>query len=267
MLVTAALAAAFSVTAQAQSLSLSDLVYNWDFNGSTTGYTSPSGTGTGSVINEGTISYQTGFTGLAGDMAANFGTSGDFYMSAISGLDYSHFSVSLHIKTTQTTAYRDYFSIGTANANLFYLECGPSAPDLSLYNNGTPGGSAVGTGVTGITSTLNDGSWHQIGFTSDGADLRLYIDGALKGTAAYTGAGAISVLQAASQFGAGVRRINTAEDDISLWNVALTGSQMNLLSTTPALQAVPEPSTAALFGAAGLLAIFCLRKRRMTAAS
>lgn len=267
LLIAALVTALASGAHAASAFADAHLVYYWDFDGETTGYVSPSGTGLNAVTNEGPITYVAG-AGLTGanatDKAASFNKS-DFYLTT-TGLDYSNFSVSLHVNTTSTTAFRDYISIGTSAATQFYLESsnagaptGQTGGGLSLFFSGTPGGAAPTASIAASPfANLNDGAWHHIGMTSDGNLLKLYVNGTNVGSTAYTGEGAIGLFQAASRLGDNVRQIIAAEDDISIWNTALSGDQMQFLSTNVATM-IPEPSSLALLGL-GSLAL--LRRRR-----
>lgn len=268
---TVATFAALSVGAHAAStFADAHLVYYWDFDNATspatqTSYVSPTGTGTGAVTPQGTLADVVG-AGLVGasatDRAVGYADNGDFYLST-TGLDYSNLSLSIHVKSANPGSFNDFLSIGTNDANQFYLESTTDSPNnggLSLYHNGTPGGAAPAPGLDSAAGLAND-VWHQIGLTSNGSLLKLYVDGASVASAAYTGTGAINLFQAAARLGAGgsARRITSALDDLSLWNVALDDSQMSFLNSNVATTLVPEPS-AALLGALGALAL--LRRRR-----
>ncbi|GAA5495566.1 hypothetical protein Rhal01_01745 [Rubritalea halochordaticola] len=174
--------------------------------------------------------------------------------------DLSQFSVSMHVRTTATANWKDYISFGTNNSVVFVFESNGASPQsVSLYNIGDVGGVAS-SAISG-TPQINDGNWHHLGLTSDGANITFYIDGAAIGSTAYTGTGTITAFQLASRFGEGARAINSDIDDVAVYDEALSATQMEYLSNNVAtVSAIPEPSSMTLLGISSLALI--LRRRR-----
>lgn len=198
-------------------------------------------------------------TGTLGAGAGNFTTSSQAWNNAFNvGANLNNFTLSMHVKTTQTNAWKDFVSIGTTNNVVFVLEQN-GAGGVSVFNIGNVGGTGGGQ-VTYTGSAVNDGAWHHLGITVADSTLTLYVDGTARGTAAYTGSGSVSAFQLASRFGDGTRALAAEIDDVAVYDTALSTGQMNFLATNAAVtNPVPEP-TATLLGALGLLAL--LRRRR-----
>ena len=172
------------------------------------------------------------------------------------------FTLSLHVKSTQSTSWRDFVSIGTGNNVVFVLER-TGAEGVFNYNIGNVGGTSegqVGYAPGAATFDVDDGNWHHLGITVGSGSLSLYIDGVNRGSTPYSGSGAISAFQLASRFGDGVRAITTEIDDVAVYNTALNDGQIAWLSSNAATpNPIPEPS-ALLTGLLGLLGL--LRRRR-----
>ncbi|WP_235203443.1 LamG-like jellyroll fold domain-containing protein [Sulfuriroseicoccus oceanibius] len=174
------------------------------------------------------------------------------------------FSLSMHVKSSQANSWKDFVSIGTGNNVVFVLER-TGAEGVANYNIGSVGGvneGQVAYSPGAGTFDVDDGAWHHLGLTVGGGTLTLYIDGQNRGSAAYSGTGAMSAFQLASRFGDGDRAITTEIDDVAIFDNTLTDGEMLFLSTNAAASAVavPEPSSAALLGLGGLALI--LRRRK-----
>lgn len=161
------------------------------------------------------------------------------------------FSVSLHVKSTQSASWDDFVSIGTGNEVVFVLERNGSE-GVSLYNIGDVGGAGndgISYGPGTDTFDVDDGEWHQIGMTVGSGEVTLYIDGEPRGNRPYEGSGPVSAFQLASRFGAGVRAITAELDDVAVYNETLTPEEMAVLSENPAL-ATAAPGSPEVVGAA-----------------
>ncbi|MEB2345735.1 MAG: LamG domain-containing protein [Deltaproteobacteria bacterium] len=123
-------------------------------------------------------------------------------------------------------------------------------------------GSFVGDGMgwsnTASSNVLvNDGSWHYVAVTYDGADLRVFVDGALAGETSY-----VATIGPMSSFYVGGRANNSFfAGDIDEARLSSTTRDPAEIAVIAGLVAVecPEP-TSALAGAAAL-AVVTLRRR------
>ena len=202
-------------------------------------------------------------TGKFGE-AADF-TTGGWWSNASTGVDLSSFTLSLHVRTSATAKWDDFITIGTGANVVFALEQAGDVTgglSVSLFNIGSVGGVATpGINSGEVSGPVNDGNWHHLGIVSDGSEVKLFMDGVERGSAAYTGTGNIDAIQFASRFGDSARKIVTDLDDVALYNTALSSSQMGWLSNNAAIGVpVPEPSAFALFGVGAVTALF--RRRR-----
>lgn len=221
------------------------------------------GANTGSVAtNWNEFSGVTQTTGRFGVGAGSFtaGTS-QAWDSDFNAVNLNSFTLSMHVKTSETTAWKDFVSLGTGNNVVFVLEQ-TDASGVYNYNVGNVGGvneGQIGYAPGSSSFAVNNGAWHHLGITVSNNTLTLYIDGVNRGSVVYTGSGASSAFQLASRFGTGSRAMTTELDDVAIYNEALTDAQMNWLSSNAAItNPVPEPSVALL----GLLGVTGLLRRR-----
>jgi len=159
---------------------------------------------------------------------------------------------------------------------------------IDKYNSqgGSTGGANIGyylaffdTGVTTVvragfgdgvetkidaSTNINDGAWHLVGWTWDGSDVNIYVDGALDFTQPYT----TSITDNSQALSLG-KRIDLPTnlytglmDDIRIYNRALSSSDITELQNEP--NPVPEPSTMLLLGS-GLAGLGWYRRRRKAA--
>ncbi len=194
--------------------------------------------------------------GRFGSAASFVANSSQAWDNSFSVANLQSFSLSMHVRTTQTTAWRDFISIGTGNNVVFVLEQ-TGASGISVFNIGGVGGTTegqVGYNPGSETWAVNDGQWHHLGITVGGGTITLYVNGINRDSASYSGTGAISAFQLASRFGDGGRSITTDLDDIGIFNTTLSDSDMAWLSQN----AIPEPATALL----SLIGIAALMRRR-----
>lgn len=105
--------------------------------------------------------------------------------------------------------------------------------DLRLRPNGNLEFEKIaGTFVSSVaTTTLNDGNVHQVAFTYDGANIRLYADGVLVKTTAATGSldGTSHLAIGATYAGGGgygVHRFIGVVDEVSYYGTTLSGTRI-----------------------------------------
>lgn len=233
--------------------------YTMDNNGS--GGVSATNTGSGGH----TLNSSTGATLTTGKFggAGVFTTSSQWWSNASAGANLNNFTLSMHINTTSAINWADYVSIGESSVSaanaVFKIEQNGAHGGGSIYTNATPGGGTVTIGGSG-TPSLNDGNWHHLAMVSNGSTLELFIDGSSKGSAAFTGSGAINAFQLVGQFGGG-RNQNANIDDVSIYDTALSSAQIGWLGSNVAIASpVPEPATFAFLGLTGFALIG--RRRR-----
>ncbi len=165
----------------------------------------------------------------------------------------------MHVKGGAGRQWCDYMSIGTGGGHLHVLEQ-TNTGSVANYNVGEVGGD---DGQAGNYDAINvtDGDWHHIGMTVGDGTVTLYVDGVARASEDYTGSGTPDAFQLGARFAAGRTIENALFDDVSVWDGALTATQMAALSSNAAsVVAVPEPSSTALIGLGGLALI--LRRRK-----
>ena len=142
----------------------------------------------------------------------------------------------------KTTAGTDRY-IATKHEDSFYFAVGGGsvAPHmLSLWLNGVS--SSWFTGVTPV----DDGQWHHVAATYDGATMRLYVDGHLDNSAASTGSitssGTFGMLIGARSDGTNASNFAGLIDELSVYNRAIGPAEV------AALAGMSEPCAAASVG-------------------
>lgn len=216
--------------------------------------------------NTGTVS--TGwnqFSGVA-QTAGRFGTGSGSFVAGVSqswDADFTvgnldRFSLSMHVKTSQTTDWVDFVSIGIGGTVFIFEQT--STDGVGLFNIGNVGGASSGGLFGSPVGGINNGAWHQLGITVGSGTLTLFLDGVSQGSTAYAGSGAIDSFQLASRFADNTRVMTTEIDDVAIYDTTLSSAQMTWLSSNAAIaNPVPEPS-AMMIGSIGLLGL--LRRRR-----
>jgi hypothetical protein len=98
------------------------------------------------------------------------------------------------------------------------------------------------------SENINDGNWHHLCMTFDGATLSYYVDGALAGTASgpYLPDPADSLLFG-SKNQAGDASVKALFNDVRFYNYALTTAQVSVLSLAPGLPSVSNPNRLELY--------------------
>jgi beta-galactosidase len=109
------------------------------------------------------------------------------------------------------------------------------------------------TWMTGVTSSFN-GTWHHVAGTYDGSELKVYVDGLLRGTTAHTGAIATSTYAVSMGRNSQqtTRYYEGLIDEVRIYNRALSASEIAYLAdVTPGdgKLHVPIQSPAELYSA------------------
>ncbi len=101
-----------------------------------------------------------------------------------------------------------------------------------ILSNGALEFNHSGATTTAITSTkVNDGTWHFVAMTFDGAYVRLYIDGALQGTFYGPSLGFLSFEDLyIGERGNNGNFFNGSIDDVRIYNRALTTAEIQALA-------------------------------------
>jgi hypothetical protein len=115
------------------------------------------------------------------------------------------------------------------------------ATTITGYTANSGGSNSVTWAFDNSTFPMN--TWHHVAFTADGTNMRLYVDGLLKATAANAlsnyGTSADLFNIGGSVWDATGNNLNGAIDEVRVWNVARTQSQIQAMMNNepdPALQ-------------------------------
>jgi signal peptidase I len=111
--------------------------------------------------------------------------------------------------------------------NLNYLIAWDSAGTSMRFLLDTVGGSPVRP--TAITSMTNDGLWHMVIGTWDGANAKLYIDGVLKNTASATGVTSAKSVTSPVTLAFTTSSAISDEDEAAIWGRTLSASEISTL--------------------------------------
>lgn len=115
---------------------------------------------------------------------------------------------------TSTQSLVDYGSVADGEGFTLSVD---SAGDLRFRLNDSGGGGTASTGISG----LGTGVWRQAVATYDGATVRLYLDGDLVGSSAYSGP--ITPFDGDFRLAAG---LDGAIDDVMVYNRAMTDKEI-----------------------------------------
>lgn len=101
------------------------------------------------------------------------------------------------------------------------------------------------------TTNPNEGEWYHLGLIYDGASMKMYVNGSLEVSVAKTGNLSGFPTDAKMYMGrwsnASARRFDGRIDEVSIWNIALTATQISNISSNP------ESVTGTSYNAIGLL--------------
>ena len=134
-------------------------------------------------------------------------------------------TISAWLKLGSTATVQDAVALGDGGSN---------GVKLGIQSVGSLAAWTWGATPTTLASTLapSDAAWHQVTFTYDGTNNRLYLDGALQSTtAAAHQSGATTVADLGSYDGTHeLMAAGGAVDDVRVYNRALTGTEVSALA-------------------------------------
>ncbi|WP_190810676.1 LamG-like jellyroll fold domain-containing protein [Flagellimonas sp. S3867] len=170
-------------------------------------------------------------TGIIGENAYSFDGSNAVTLNGYTGVNGSNSrTVSAWVKTTTTEriTISHWGESGTGSRATFAIN-----PD------GTIRSEFQGGGLNSV-ATVNDGEWHHVAHTYDGAVLTVYVDGiasaSLPTTTIDTGNAGETDVEIGAQFGA--RIFNGAMDDFRIYDIALDAGSIGLLAAQPTVEAL-----------------------------
>jgi hypothetical protein len=244
----AALAASFLCSTSAQAA----LIASYNFDGNALD-------GSGNNLNLSLFNGATYGAGHAGQALKLDGVN-DFAAGAFTNVNLSAFTVEAWINVPTYGSNVHYVSFLQGNNYVVLGDYGSGV--ISTWANGLSpvqldGGSAA--------TTTN--AWHHIAFTYGSNVKKIYLDGALVGSANTSGAlsepGSFDYgLTIGARYSRDTQYVNGLIDDVRIYDVALSQSQLGYFNSAPVSGPVPEPAAWATmivgFGAAGTL----MRRRR-----
>lgn len=188
-----------------------NLVSSWQFEGNSN---DSKGTNHGTDTN---ITYSS-TSGKLGQYASFNGSSSFIALPALGS--FTTFSIEFWINTTQSTAGQN-FNMGNAAGNAVFntnLNDVAGKFGIFLWNGST-------TTKLNSSKSINDGAWHHIVFTRNGANGKIYIDGYLDSST--SSLHTITIVSEASYtfFGkhpSNVQYYNGKQDAFNLWNIEIT---------------------------------------------
>ena len=238
----------------------------------------------GSLTN-GLVSYYT-FDGNANDLSGNSNDlsapNGIYYVVGRNGslsaemTNNRYFQLSAPLTTNDSFTWSIWFQPSTASDTYVAIMNQGFAPltqstvnpyltlnDLFWTPSGGIAGVGGGQGVTSGDLTLTNNQWYNVIWTSDGIGNRsLFVNGILKGNVSGTDFGQSTdhfYIGGTPQLSTNSGFFNGMIDDVGIWNIALSGTEVTTLYNT---QSVPEPSTYALLFLSGAASLWALRRRK-----
>jgi hypothetical protein len=246
-----------------------DLVAAWHFDegsgttaaaafGSVNGTLNGSSSFVGTGISGGAVSLSSAGNGFV-DMGNNFSLNGNTTFSIVTWVRLNQGDTNGYIVSGrhQATVVSGYF--------------------LAVNNAGSGSGEVTGGGMfyqsypNPVSGNLgiNDGNWHMLVGVHDFAtsESRLYVNGILRDSKPYNAFGLSNanfavggILNAAGNQMVG--SYNGMVDEVSIWDHALTGTEVMYLFDNPgSLTTVPEPSSFGLLSGLGLVMVRRERKK------
>ncbi len=129
----------------------------------------------------------------------------------------SDYSVIIDRAKSLWTSYMLNINSGKAEVSIGYVDAPPYA------------GSVVSSG------SVDDGAWHHLAGTYDGSNIRVYVDGVLQGTTAfsqpilYSGSSAAETVRLGQHVGEALSYFQGSIDDARIYNRALTAQEINAI--------------------------------------
>jgi hypothetical protein len=191
--------------------------------------------------------------GIAGNAVSLDGASTSFVNmgSSVPGFTTGDFSLVAWIKTTsaaESAVVASKHDAGFLNGYILSVNASSTygqANKAFFYNSTNPGGEATST------STVNDGTWHQlVGVRTAGSSIQIYVDGVLERTVAsqpMIGNSAAFLVGGVNFSGTPTGLFTGLVDDVQIYSSALSTANVQFLFLNPGQTlAVPEPSAGAL---------------------
>ena len=222
-----------TVNASTNALNTNGLVGEWSFDGKQTVWTSTTAAttlDTSGQNNTGTLTNMSQSTsptpGKIGQ-AFYFDGSNDYVNVGTSSiLNPQYMSAAAWVKQSSSppNAWGVFLARWTGgNAYHFSAGDGTTENKLKIFINTTSGQQSVA-----ITGTMSYNTWHHVAFTFDGANLKLYLDGVLNNSIAFTGT--ISSSADNTTFGAKDTSLgypfNGSLDDVRIYNRVLSADEV-----------------------------------------
>jgi hypothetical protein len=143
-------------------------------------------------------------------------------------LSLHNFTIAAYIKTTDNSgAVKAIVAKATASGTTNYAMYKSAAN--KIFFGFMPNPIISGGRFLEGTTIINDGLWHYVVGTYDGANVKIYVDGVLDGILAATEVPLTSTLPLKIGEDGGSFRWNGSLDEISIWNTALSQSQITNL--------------------------------------
>ena len=213
-------------------------------------------------VNGGAVDMSTSGSGFV-DMGNNFSLGGNSTFSVVTWAQFNNGDTNGYIVTGrhQSTIVAGYF--------------------LGVNNTGSGSGEVSGGGIfyqaypnpVSLNLGLNDGGWHQLVGVHDfaGNQTQLYVDGVLRDTEANT-----SFASSLANFSVGgilnpggsqmISAMTGRVDEVSIWDQALSPTDVTYLFNNPGALAIPEPASCTLIAGTAMLLFgcFCTKGRKVS---
>jgi hypothetical protein len=208
------------------------------WNGTSGEVTDSRGTRHGSRVGDAT----TATPAKLGSRSGYFDGSGDYVSFNDSGLPSgsSARTINLWVKTSQSSVgtYPTFFKYGTTSNGQF-VHIGLCSTSDSNCNGGGVSGRVIVSqygNALGSTFSINDGKWHMLTAVFSAGTWSLYVDGTFNTSKAMT----TNTVASAGNLGgtniSGLTSLSGNIDDVAMWSVALSSSEIQLLHSRQSAQ-------------------------------